>query len=223
MINAVIFDMDGVLIDTEKYLVRYWVQAGREAGFDVRPEHGLLMRSLAGKFAGPLLKEIFGEDFDYPAVRARRKELMARHIAEHGLEKKPFVDETLDELRSMGIKTAVATATDRERAQKYLTQIGIRDKFDKIICADMVENGKPRPDIYLYACRQIGEVPQNCMAVEDSPNGVRSAAAAGLVTVMVPDLTQPDDELKALICQKGDSLKDIPEIVRKINGRETDV
>ena len=222
MINAVIFDMDGVLIDTEKYLVRFWVQAGREAGFDVRPEHGLLIRSLAGQYAGPLLKKIFGENFDYPAVRARRKELMARHIAENGLEKKPFVDETLDALRSMGIKTAVATATDRERARKYLTQIGVLDKFNKIICADMVENGKPQPDIYLYACSQIGEVPKNCMAVEDSPNGVRSAALAGLVTVMIPDLTPPDDELKALIQAKGESLKDIPEIVKRINGRDMD-
>ncbi len=217
MINAVIFDMDGVLIDTEKYLVKYWVQAGREFGFDMKPEHGLLIRSLAGKYAGPLLKEIFGESFDYPAIRARRKALMADHIAKCGIEKKPFVDKALDRLNDMGIKTAVATATDQERAGRYLKQIEIYHKFSRIICADMVENGKPKPDIYLYACSQIGESPENCMAVEDSPNGVRSAAAAGLVTVMVPDLTQPDEEISALLSAKVSDLGEIPALVEQMN------
>ena len=217
MIKAVIFDMDGVLIDTEKYLVKYWIQAGQEFGFDMKPEHGLLIRSLAGKYAGPLLQEIFGPSFDYPAVRARRKELMADHIARNGIEKKPFVDKALDQLKEMGIKTAVATATDQERAGRYLKQIGIDHKFDRVICADMVENGKPQPDIYLYACQEMGELPENCMAVEDSPNGVRSAASAGLVTVMVPDLTQPDEEISRLLSEKVQDLGEIPGLVRKMN------
>ena len=217
MIKAVIFDMDGVLIDTEKYLVKYWIQAGQEFGFDMKPEHGLLIRSLAGKYAGPLLQEIFGPSFDYPAVRARRKALMADHIARNGIEKKPFVDKALDQLKEMGIKTAVATATDQERAGRYLKQIGIDHKFDRIICADMVENGKPQPGIYLYACQEMGELPENCMAVEDSPNGVRSAASAGLVTVMVPDLTQPDEEISRLLSEKVQDLGEIPGLVRKMN------
>lgn len=217
MIKAVIFDMDGVLIDTEKYLVKYWIQAGQEFGFGMKPEHGLLIRSLAGKYAGPLLQEIFGPSFDYPAVRARRKALMADHIARNGIEKKPFVDKALDQLKEMGIKTAVATATDQERAGRYLKQIGIDHKFDRVICADMVENGKPQPDIYLYACQEMGELPENCMAVEDSPNGVRSAASAGLVTVMVPDLTQPDEEISRLLSEKVQDLGEIPGLVRKMN------
>lgn len=220
MIKAVIFDMDGVLIDTEKYLVKYWIQAGREFGFDMKREHGLMIRSLAGKYAGPLLREIFGDSFDYPAVRQRRKELMAAQIAACGIEKKPFVDETLSALRAMGIKTAVATATDMERAGKYLKQIGVFDKFDQIICAEMVENGKPQPDIYLYACAQLGEAPQNCVAVEDSPNGVLSAARAGLCTIMVPDLTQPDEDTQKLIYAKAEHLGELPEIIAKMKNGE---
>ena len=214
MVNAVIFDMDGVLIDTEKFLVKYWVQAGQEFGFDMKPEHGLMIRSLAGKYAGPLLQSIFGDNFDYAAVRQRRKDLMAAHIAEHGIEKKPYVDETLDALKEMGLKVAVATATDRDRAGRYLRQIGIYNKFDQIICADMVENGKPQPDIYLYASRQIGEKPEDCIAVEDSPNGVLAAYRAGLRTIMVPDLTPPDGNIEDKIFACAKTLEQIPDLVK---------
>lgn len=159
MIKAVIFDMDGVLIDTEKWLNIYWQQAAKEAGFHFTREHGLAIRSLATKYTGPYLQKIFGPEFDYEAIRARRKQLMKEHIEKNGIEKKPDVDEILDYLRSKSIKTAVATATDPERTKQYLTQIGIYDKFDQLVSATTVENGKPEPDVYLYACEQIGEKP----------------------------------------------------------------
>lgn len=209
MIKAVIFDMDGVLIDTEKWLQKYWRQAAAEAGFEMKPEHTLAIRSLAGKFAEPYLKSIFGEEFSYWTIRERRKELMKAHIAECGIEKKPGVDEVLDYLRMHGIRTAVATATDPLRTKEYLTDIGIYEKFDRIVCATMVEHGKPKPDIYLYACEQIGENPKDCIAVEDSPNGVRAAVDAGLRTVMVPDLTRADEETAKIITAEADTLFDL--------------
>lgn len=209
MVKAVIFDMDGVLIDTEKWLNKYWRMAAAEAGFDMKPEEALAIRSLAGKYASAYLQGIYGAGFSYWTIRERRKELMKEHIATHGIDKKPGVDEILDYLSGRGIKTAVATATDPVRAKDYLTKIGVYDKFDRIICATMVENGKPKPDIYLYACEQIGEQPQDCIAVEDSPNGVRAAVEAGLRTIMVPDLTKPDEETAELIAAEADSLFDI--------------
>lgn len=209
MVKAVIFDMDGVLIDTEKWLVKYWCQAAGEAGFEMRPEHVFGIRSLAGKYADPYLRQIFGESFSYQDIRERRKELMQEHIRQFGIEKKPGVDEVLDYLRANGIKTAVATATDVKRTEDYLTQIGIYDKLDQVICASMVENGKPEPDIYLYACRQLGIEPAGVIAVEDSPNGVLAAVRAGLRTVMVPDLTQPDPDTAEMITAKIEWLYDL--------------
>lgn len=209
MVKAVIFDMDGVLIDTEKWLTKYWCQAAGEAGFPMEMKHALAIRSLAGKYAEQYLQGIFGDDFSYWEIRERRKELMREHLKKHGVEKKQGADELLDYLREHKIKTAVATATDMPRTRSYLTEIGIYDKFDEIICASMVENGKPKPDIYLYACKRLGLTAGECIAVEDSPNGVRSASSAGLRTIMVPDLTEPDEEIKKLIAAKAHSLYDV--------------
>lgn len=212
--NTVIFDMDGVLIDTEKYLVTYWCQAAKEFGFDMKREHGLLIRSLAGIYAEPKLKELLGESFDYQKVRSRRKQLMEEQLKKSGIEKKPGVDILLNFLKTNGFKTAVATATDETRAKAYLSEIGILYQFDKVICATMVERGKPMPDIYLYACQQLEENPCDCYAIEDSPNGILAAVRAGLKTIMVPDLTQPDEQLFSILYAKADSLEQVIDLIK---------
>ena len=102
MINAVIFDMDGLILDTEKLLVKYWCQAANEAGFPMQREHALNIRSLARKFAIPYLQGIFGEEFDYVKIRSRRMELMKQHISEHGLETKPGIAELLRNVEKEG-------------------------------------------------------------------------------------------------------------------------
>lgn len=209
MIKAVLFDMDGLILDTEKLLIQFWIQAANEAGFPMTREQALGIRSMHRKFAIPHLKNIFGKEFDYVEIRSRRMELMNEWLSSHELELKPGVVELLDYLNKRGILAAICTATDYERAQDYLTRVGIFNRFDKIICASMVDFGKPRPDIYLYAVEQLGLAPSECMALEDSPNGVKSAAAAGCVTVMVPDLTEPDEELGGVKFTQASSLLDV--------------
>lgn len=213
MIHAVIFDLDGVLLDTEKYLVKYWCQAANEMGFPMERKHALMIRSLAAKYAEPYLQQELSEHFDYDAVRQRRRELMEEAIERDGVPKKADADYILDELRKRKIKTAVATATDEARAERYLKQIGIYEKIDHIVCATMVQNGKPMPDVYLYACKTIGEKTQDCLAIEDSPNGVLSATRAGLKTIMVPDLTPPDDELKSILYGTAETLAGVLDFI----------
>lgn len=205
-IHAVIFDMDGTLIDTEKYLQKFWNQAAIEAGFQVRKEDFLAIRSLGGVYAEPFLQGIYGPEFDYWAIRTRRKELMKNHLEANGIERKPTLPEALKGLKEKGYKLAVATATTEERAFPYLREIEALDYFDQVICANMVKRGKPYPDIYEYACSQIGEKPENCVAVEDAPNGIRSAYSAGCHVIMVPDLTQPDEEISKMLTAKVDNL-----------------
>lgn len=215
MICAVIFDMDGVLIDTEKHYNAAWCQAATEAGFPFTREHALLLRSCEAKEGEKLMQGIFGPSFDYYAIRERRRELVRERLAQYGLEKKPGVEETLRFLRAKGIKTAVATATALDITKSHLTTIGVCDLFDSIVSAKNVAHGKPEPDVYLYACEQIGERTQDCMAVEDSPNGIMAAYRAGLRTVMVPDLTQPDEELTKYLYACVNSLSDLCELVDK--------
>jgi HAD hydrolase, family IA, variant 3 len=207
--------MDGVLIDTEKHYNAAWCQAATEAGFPFTREHALLLRSCEAKEGEKLMQGIFGPSFDYYAIRERRRELVRERLAQYGLEKKPGVEETLRFLRAKGIKTAVATATALDITKSHLTTIGVYDLFDSIVSAKNVAHGKPEPDVYLYACEQIGERPQDCMAVEDSPNGIMAAYRAGLRTVMVPDLTQPDEELTKYLYACVNSLSDLCELVDK--------
>ena len=213
-VKAVIFDMDGLLLDTEKLLVRFWVQAANEAGFPMTREQALSIRSLHKSYAVPYLQGLFGEGFDYFRIRSRRMELINEYLTEHPLELKEGAAELLTFLNENGLMTAVATATDYERTSDYLTRVGIFGRFDRIVCATMVERGKPAPDIYIYAAGQLGLDPRECMALEDSPNGVKSAVSAGCRTVMVPDLTEPDEELEGLAFGRADSLSDVAGILK---------
>jgi len=216
IIKAVVFDMDGVLIDTEKHLKVCWMQAANELGYEFTEEHALMLRSLSAEYARPLMKEIFGEEFDYDKVRERRKVLMKERLRRYGLKKKPGADELLDFLKSTGVKVAVATATEPLMAEKYLKRVKLYDKFDYVVSAHNVAHGKPMPDIYLYACEQIGEAPEHCIAVEDSPNGVKSAHDAGLKTIMVPDLTAIDNESKKYLFSCTGDLYRLKELLERL-------
>ncbi|MBR1930748.1 MAG: HAD family phosphatase [Lachnospiraceae bacterium] len=213
MAKAVIFDMDGTLIDTEKYYRIFWRKALEEFGYHATEEQILSLRSLGRPYAPERLKEWFGADVDYLAVRERRKVLMEETLRKEGIRCKPGAEELLNYLQKQGIITAVATATDLERTHRYLQETGLEKYFDRLISATQVKLGKPAPDIYLYACEQLGNRPEECIAVEDSPNGVLSAHRAGCRVIMVPDQTQPDEELRKCLFVCVDTLEDVKEYI----------
>lgn len=213
-IKAVIFDLDGTLTDTEKFYQIAWPKALEHFGYKCEPWMPLELRSLGRPFAPERFKEWFGQDFDYNQVREYRKALVVDIIKEQGIPLKPGVKEILAWLRENGILTCIATANEYERTKGYLTKLGLFELFDRIICSDMVKLGKPAPDIYAYACEQLGLDPKETFAVEDSPNGVTSAYGAGCNVIMIPDLTEPDEELKAKLYARLDSLLDIKELFK---------
>lgn len=205
-IKGAIFDMDGLMLDTEKLLVRFWREAAAEYGYSMTDENVFEIRSLSRKYSIPLLKGIFGEDFPFNEVRSRRIVLMNDYIDKYGFEVKKGLFELLDFLRENKYLIAVATATDRERAESYLKKIDAYKYFDAVICGDMVTNGKPEPDIYITASEELGLPAEECAAFEDSPNGIKSAYSAGCKVIMIPDLTQPDEQVKPLLSGVYESL-----------------
>ncbi len=209
-IKAVLFDLDGTLIDTEKYYRVCWKETLESFGYKVTDEQVLTLRSLGRPFAPDHIKKLVGDpDADYKAIRAKRSKLMEEMIAREGIQLKKGAVELLEYLRSKEIITAVSTASDLDRTTRYLNQVGLYDYFDKLISATMVEYGKPAPDVYLYACKELGLTPSSCIAVEDSPNGVKSAHDAGCNVIMVPDQTEPDEETMKMLWKKAGSLDEI--------------
>jgi len=210
---AFIFDLDGTLIDTEKLYRKYWPMALRDYGYELSDERALMLRSLGRPFAPAQFKEWYGEDFDYNLVRQRRKEYVEGHIEKYGIELRPGVKEILEYLRDKNITVAIATATDLERTTRYLEMTGISEFFTDIICATMVKCGKPAPDIYKYACEKLNKKPSECFAVEDAPNGVKSAYSAGLKVIFIPDQAPSDDSFKSMIFAEFDNISKIKSLI----------
>lgn len=212
--NTILFDMDGTLFDTEKHYQWAWRKAIADAGYELDASEVLKLRSLGAPYNVAQFQEWFGEEVDYRAIRQERVDLMKDMLA-HEIPLKPQVPQTLEKLRQMGYSMAVVTATAQEQAVSNLKLEGLLPFFDHVISASMVKRGKPAPDVYLYACEVLGVQPENCYAVEDSPNGVMSAHAAGCRTIMIPDLSQPDAELSRLLYRKLDTFGELINILKK--------
>lgn len=209
MIRAVIFDMDGLMFDTERLSKIAWGIAGRECGTE---DGETLIYSAFGRSRAEIsrmLRDTCGEDFPVEHFFARRTEIMDEIIARDGLPVKEGLYELLDYLEENGFRRAVATSTSREHALQYFAMAGIADRFDAIATGDMVQRGKPFPDVFLKACELLGEAPENCLALEDSLNGIRAASNGKLHPFMIPDLVEPDAETLPLLCGKGETLRDV--------------
>lgn len=206
-IKGVLFDMDGVILDTEKLYTRFWREAAQSLGFPMTQEMALGMRSLSREMGERQLKAYLGEAVDYEKVRSIRIERMSAFIRENGVELKDGIHELLDFLKEKGIKTSIATSSPLDRTKEYLGQVGLKDAFDELVSGHLVPHGKPAPDIYLYAAKKLGLRPEECLVIEDSPTGLLAGTRAGCVPVMIPDQDQPEDGIKDRIYAVVDSLE----------------
>lgn len=217
-IKGVIFDMDGVILDTEKLYNRFWREAAAKFGYEMSFEQALAIRSMNPVKGASVLKNFFGEDFPYEEVKACRKKMMGEYVKINGVEKKKGVDELFAFLKENRYKIAVATSSNRERAKRHLSHVGMWEAFDEIVCGDSIKAGKPEPDIYLTAAEKLGLSPRECLALEDSPAGIQSAARAGCHPVFVPDLDEADWQIRAQAEYVVNSLTDVIELIKNKEG-----
>lgn len=212
-VAGVLFDMDGVVLDTEKLYARFWQEAAIALGYPMTWQQALGMRSRSRQAGQAQLEQYFGPGISHAALRKKRIELMDAYILQHGVEAKPGIHELLDKLDALGIPKAIATSSPMERICRYLEPLGLLHRFDALCTGYDVPHGKPAPDIYLHAAASIGAAPEMCLALEDSPAGVQSAVSAGCLCVLIPDQDQPDEKTLPLLYGCADSLLDIVSIL----------
>lgn len=211
MTEAFVFDMDGILLDTESICDRTWQIAGKE--FGVSEEDSLkiinLCRGTNKHDTRIIIRRELGENFDVENFLRRTSECFVEIEKNEGIKVMPYARECLQFLKDSGYRLALASSTREVVVRKQLQGVGLLDFFEVIVAGDMVVHSKPDPEIYLKACLELGVQPANCVAVEDSPNGLKSARAAGMVTVMVPDRISPNEETKKVTDYLFNSLNEI--------------
>ncbi len=209
MIKAVIFDMDGLMFDTEALAKKGWLIAGRELNLPITDE---LVYRVIGMNAASVRKtcmDYFGPNFDYDAFRGAVSGYMKKSLDEDGMPVKRGLPELLDYLKENRYQTAVASSSSRATVEDYLRRAGMEKTFSALVCGDMITRGKPEPDIFLKAAEELGAAPEDCLILEDSSNGIRAAHAAGMRVIMVPDLIEPTADLRAMTSKVCGSLHDV--------------
>lgn len=215
MIRSVICDMDGLLVDSERLSMSCWKKAFTAHGLPFNED--ILIN---GRGADPAVNRqsweaFFGHEYDWYSVGELKKEMFRQIVTREGMPIKPGVLTLLDYLKKEGYTCCLATSTEEERAFWYLQKSGIWDYFDVRVFGPMFEHYKPAPDIFLKAAELLHTPPAQCLVLEDSPNGIQAAFAAGTKPMMIPDLTPVTDDLSLLLFARGTSLIDAVSVLEE--------
>lgn len=206
-VRGVLFDVDGVILDTECLYSRFWMEACHFYGFPMTRQQALQLRSLNKTAGQEKIHALFGPTADYTTIRQKRIELMDAFVEKEGVTAKPGIYALLDALDARGIPCAITSSSPQQRLESYLTPLNLYHRFVKVISGYDVPRGKPEPDIYLRGAAELGLSPETCLALEDSAAGILSAYRAGCLPVLIPDLDTPDT--LSLLYAKADTLADV--------------
>lgn len=216
MIELVIFDMDGLMFDTERISYRSWKESIENLGYEYSME--IFMGTLGrGELEiGDYYRGIYGEDFPYESVLEDRMHRMSRIVNEEGLVEKDGLRDILSFLEEKNIRKAVATSSSKDRAYSMLTKAGIKDLFEYIICGDEVIKSKPDPYIFAKVAKELECDVDKVVVLEDSEYGVLAASRAGMLPIVIPDMKEPEDNILKLAYSRADSLREAISIIENI-------
>jgi len=208
--SAVIFDMDGLMFDTENLTIPFWGVAGKPFGYNITYDIVLRMVGISAEKARLVMYEEFGEDFPYDAIRDKFREIVKNEVEKNGVPLKPGLMYILDRLSAAKIPYGVATSSRSATAINMLSKAGILERFAALTCGEEVKNGKPAPDIFLLAAEKLKTPPSACVGFEDSPPGLMGLHTAGIRSIFIKDLIEPPQEVLDTVWKR---CKDLTEAV----------
>lgn len=217
-IKAVLFDMDGVIFDTEQLYFARLIGILRDQGYEMDRPFFISTLGVPNRACKKLYFDRFGDDFPYEEVYRRMFSDVREYVKLHGMPQKSGAEACLRALKARGLKLVLATSCPRFAVEDYFRTLPALDAlFDGKVCGDDVVNGKPDPEIFLKAAGLAGEAPQSCVGVEDSASGLRAIRAAGAWPVMIPDLLPYSETLKPFVDSVLNSLSELPPLIDKLN------
>jgi HAD superfamily hydrolase (TIGR01509 family) len=211
-VKAVVFDMDGLLVDSETVYRDAMISVAKDRGLEMPSALFLKLVGLPWAANVPMLMDHYGADFDPDSFRLAATTRFYE-LAEAEIALKSGVVEVLDELDRLGLPRGIATSSRHQDVEHHIGHHGLRERFHTVVAQGDYARGKPAPDPYLTAAERLGVAPEDCLALEDSHNGVRAAAAAGMMTIMVPDLLEPTAEMRDLCIRIARDLHEVRELL----------
>lgn len=213
LLELVIFDMDGLMFDTEKILLEAWVKTGEDSGYPITKE--IILETIGRNVVDTELiyKRYFGDNFPYKELYEKTHICVDNIIEKKGVPIKEGLLELLKHLDKKGFKKAVATSNSRDKVKKLLSNANIIDRFDYVLCGDEISRGKPEPEIFLTVCEKLDIHPNNALVIEDSEMGLLASYKAGIKCILVPDVKLPSKENEFLAYAKLKSLIEVMGII----------
>ena len=217
MIKAILFDMDGTLIDDEKYTISSKIIEGKKYGFNVKRKDVLMSLGMSKENSRKHFTSIYGENFPVDELAYQRFVYIINSMKERGIKLKPYVKKIIRFCKKNDIKKSICTSTTREKVNEYSRYGDLFNNFDFIVTGDEIKNGKPSPDIFLKGLELSNVKKEECLVIEDSNIGVEAALNAGIDVIMIPDLVKPQGKTLINRVKVYKNLNEVIKLVKEIN------
>lgn len=215
-VSLIIFDMDGLMFDTERLAIPAWKKAGEKYGYRIEPTHASKIIGITLEDAKIIFEKCFGKDIPFYEIKELREKYAVEDMEKNGIPVKNGLYELMDYLEDNKILKIVASSSERKKVSKYLGLANIENRFDYIVCGDEVVKGKPEPDIFLEAAHKADCSPDRCIVLEDSEYGIIAASRAGMKPVFIEDIKKLSKDTEKLVFKEFNSLSDVKDYIESV-------